>query len=108
MEQGIQLFSSTVIEAVAKNKRFLKNRPAYILPFARIADRIEKSAAVREAFARSEGLIVPPVLIASPTTATSPAPAATHAASSATGPPSSAWATSIASRARPWLWASAS
>ena len=67
MEQGIQLFSSTVIEAVAKNKRFLKNRPAYILPFARIADRIKKSAAVREAFARDEGLVVPPALILSVT-----------------------------------------
>jgi MoaA/NifB/PqqE/SkfB family radical SAM enzyme len=67
MEQGIQLFNSTIIEAVAQNKRFLRKRPAYILPFARIAARIQKSAAVREAFARDEGLIVPPVLILSVT-----------------------------------------
>jgi hypothetical protein len=49
-----------------KNKRFLKKRPAYILPF-RIAARIKKSAAVREAFARDEGLVVSPVLILSVT-----------------------------------------
>jgi len=62
MEQGTQLFNSTIVEAVAQNKRFLKKRPAYTLPFARIAARIKKTAGMREVLARDEGLVVPPVL----------------------------------------------
>jgi MoaA/NifB/PqqE/SkfB family radical SAM enzyme len=67
MEQGIQLFNSTIMEAVAENKRFLKKRPAYVLPFARIANHIKKAAATRETLAKDEGLVVPPVLILSVT-----------------------------------------
>jgi MoaA/NifB/PqqE/SkfB family radical SAM enzyme len=67
MNQGIQLFNNTIIEAVAKNKRFLQKRPAYIVPFTRIAANIKKTARVRQALAQNDALIVPPVLILSVT-----------------------------------------
>jgi len=67
MEQGTQLFNNTMIEAVAQNKRFLKKRPAYLIPFGRIAARIKKTTGIRNALAENEGLVVPPVLIISVT-----------------------------------------
>jgi MoaA/NifB/PqqE/SkfB family radical SAM enzyme len=67
MEQGIQLFNNTMMEAVAQNKRFLKKRAAYTLAFARIAARIKKTAGIRNALATKDGLVVPPVLILSVT-----------------------------------------
>lgn len=67
MEQGIQLFNHTLIDAVAQNKRFLKNRAAYTLAFAHIASQIKKTAKTRESLSQKEGLIVPPVLILSVT-----------------------------------------
>ncbi len=67
MEQGIQLFNNTMMEAVAQNKRFLKKRAAYIPAFAKIAAHIKKSAKVRAMLAKNEDLVVPPVLILSVT-----------------------------------------
>ncbi len=67
MEQGIQLFNNTMMEAVAQNKRFLKKRAAYIPAFAKIAVNIKKSAKTRAALAQNDDLVVPPVLILSVT-----------------------------------------
>ena len=67
MNDGITLFNDTLTEAVAKNKRFLLKRPAYIPAFARIAAHIGKANKTRMALATKENLIVPPVLIISVT-----------------------------------------
>jgi len=67
MNDGIALFNDTLTEAVAKNKRFLLKRPAYIPAFARIAAHINKANKSRMALASKESLIVPPVLIISVT-----------------------------------------
>ena len=67
MNDGIALFNDTLTEAVAKNKRFLLKRPAYIPSFARIAAHIGKANKTREELAAAESLVVPPVLIISVT-----------------------------------------
>ncbi len=67
MNDGIALFNDTLTEAVAKNKRFLLKRPAYLPAFARIAAHIGKADKTRAALAAGESLIVPPVLIISVT-----------------------------------------
>jgi MoaA/NifB/PqqE/SkfB family radical SAM enzyme len=67
MNDGIMLFNDTLTEAVAKNKRFLLKRPAYIPAFARIAAHINKANKTRMTLANKENLIVPPVLIISVT-----------------------------------------
>ncbi len=67
MNDGINLFNDTLTEAVAKNKRFLLKRPAYIPAFARIAAHIKKANKMRATLAHKENLVVPPVLIISVT-----------------------------------------
>lgn len=67
MNDGITLFNDTLTEAVAKNKRFLLKRTAYLPAFARIAAHIGKANKLREALADKENLVVPPVLIISVT-----------------------------------------
>lgn len=67
MNDGIALFNDTFTEALAKNKRFLLKRPAYIPAFSRIAAHISKANKTRAALASGENLIVPPVLIISVT-----------------------------------------
>lgn len=67
MNDGISLFNDTITEALAKNKRFLFQRPAYIKAFSRIAAHILKAGKTRAALAKDENLVVPPVLIISVT-----------------------------------------
>ena len=67
MNAGIELFNQTLDGAVAKNRRFLKGRSAYLPAFARIAAHMGKAAKIRAVLAQNEELTVPPVLILSVT-----------------------------------------
>lgn len=67
MNQGILLFNEEMIDYLVRNKRYLLRRPAYIQTFAKISFEIKAQTKVRDAYAKEEGLIIPPVLIMSVT-----------------------------------------
>ena len=67
MNQGIQAFNQAMADWLVKNKRYLFRRPSYFLYFKKIAGGIRKQEKIRDGYANTEDLIVPPVLIMSVT-----------------------------------------
>ncbi|MDD5017795.1 MAG: radical SAM protein [Eubacteriales bacterium] len=67
MNQGIQIFNRSMTDWLINNKKYLFRRPAYFKDFAKISANLKKQAKIRNAYAKNEDLIVPPILILSVT-----------------------------------------
>ena len=65
MTTSIELFDDAMTEMLAKNKRFLLQRPSYAIKFMDIAKQMKKQSAERARLLQDEDLTVPPILIIS-------------------------------------------
>ena len=65
MTTPLELFDETMTEMLAKNKRFLLQRPSYAIKFMDIAKQMKKQSAERARLLHDENLTVPPILIIS-------------------------------------------